>query len=82
MRTLAGLIAGVLLATLIPLPAAAAPPPVWTHSASDRLFAGTPRPAGAPAAIDLYAARNETEAAQIAVRPTSAVTGVSVVPAR
>lgn len=80
MRILAGLIPGVLLATLIPLPAQAAPPPVWTHGASDRLFAGTTRPANAPTTIDLYAARNETEAAQIAIRPTAATTGVSVAP--
>ncbi|GAA1589993.1 hypothetical protein GCM10009789_49520 [Kribbella sancticallisti] len=78
MRILAGLASGVLVATLIPLPAHAAPPPVWTHSAADRLFAGTTKPANAPAAIALYAARNETEAAQIAVRPTAAITGVSV----
>lgn len=80
MRTLAGLVAGALLAALVPLPAHAAPPPVWTHSAADRLFAGTARPAGAPTAIDLYAARNETEAAQLAIRPTAALTGVSVTP--
>lgn len=80
MRTLAGLVAGALLAALVPLPAHAAPPPVWTHSAADRLFAGTARPAGAPTAIDLYAARNETEAAQLAIRPTGALTGVSVTP--
>ncbi|MFI6678584.1 hypothetical protein [Kribbella sp. NPDC050470] len=73
MRIPAALLSAVLLAAALPLPAAAAPPPVWTHNASDRLFPGTTRPAGAPTSIDLYAARNETEAAQLAVRPTAAV---------
>ncbi|MGW1343966.1 discoidin domain-containing protein [Kribbella sp. NPDC002412] len=78
MRISAALLSAVLLAAALPLPAAAAPPPVWTHNASDRLFPGTTRPAGAPTSIDLYAARNETEAAQLAVRPTVAVQNVSV----
>ncbi len=78
MRKSAALLSGVLLAALLPLPAQAAPPPVWTHNASDRLFPYATRPANAPASIDLYAARNETEAAQIAVRPTASTSGVSV----
>ncbi|GAA0612959.1 DUF4091 domain-containing protein [Kribbella sandramycini] len=75
---LATALSTVVLSTLLPLPAQAAPPPVWTHNAADRLFADTARPAGAPATIDLYAARNETEAAQIAVRPTASTGNVSV----
>ncbi|TDD55441.1 DUF4091 domain-containing protein [Kribbella antibiotica] len=78
MRKSAALLSGVLLAALLPLPAQAAPPPVWTHNASDRLFPYATRPANAPTSIDLYAARNETEAAQIAVRPTSSASDVSV----
>ncbi|MET7282244.1 glycoside hydrolase domain-containing protein [Kribbella sp. NPDC005582] len=78
MRKSAALLSGVLLAALLPLPAQAAPPPIWTHNASDRLFPYATRPANAPTTIDLYAARNETEAAQIAVRPTASTSGVSV----
>jgi hypothetical protein len=78
MHRVAGLLPAVLMTTLLPLPTQAAPPTVWTHSAADRLYAGTTSPARASTSIDLYAARNETEAAQIAVRPTSALTGVVV----
>lgn len=46
----------------------AAPPAVWTASAADRVFSSSARPAGAPSAITLYAARGEQEAAQIALR--------------
>ncbi|MGZ0149131.1 discoidin domain-containing protein [Kribbella sp. WER1] len=78
MRTPAALLSGVLLAALLPLPATAAPPTVWTHNAADRLFPYDARPANAPTAIDLYAARNETEAAQVAIRPAAAVQNVSI----
>ncbi|WP_405063869.1 discoidin domain-containing protein [Kribbella sp. NBC_01505] len=78
MRKSAALLSGVLLAALLPLPAQAAPPPVWTHNSADRLFPYATRPANAPTSIDLYAARNETEAAQIAIRPTASTDNVSV----
>ncbi|MFC9687663.1 glycoside hydrolase domain-containing protein [Kribbella sp. NPDC056951] len=78
MRKIAVALSTVVLTALLPLPAQAAPPPVWTHNSSDRLFPYATRPAGAPTSIDLYAARNETEAAQIAVRPTASTSGVSV----
>ncbi|MDX3006011.1 discoidin domain-containing protein [Kribbella solani] len=78
MRTSAALLSGVLLAALLPLPANAEPPSVWTHNSSDRLFPYDTRPAQASSTIDLYAARNETEAAQIAIRPTADVQNVSI----
>ncbi|MFC0627501.1 glycoside hydrolase domain-containing protein [Kribbella deserti] len=80
MRILRLVLPGLLLLGLTPAPAQAAPPPVWVHNASDRLFTSSLRPNGAPTSIDLYAARNETEAAQIAVRPATAVSGVFVEP--
>ncbi|GAA1597604.1 hypothetical protein GCM10009804_62560 [Kribbella hippodromi] len=78
MRKSAALLSGVLLAALLPLPADAEPPPIWTRDSSDRLFPYETRPAGASSTLDLYAARNETEAAQIAVRPAADVQNVSV----
>ncbi|MFI5732315.1 discoidin domain-containing protein [Kribbella sp. NPDC051587] len=78
MRKLAVALSTVVLTALLPLPAHAAPPPVWTHNSSDRLFPYATRPANAPTSIDLYAARNEVEAAQIAIRPTAPTDNVSV----
>ncbi|WP_431931207.1 glycoside hydrolase domain-containing protein [Nonomuraea jabiensis] len=53
---------------------AAAGARIWIASAADRVFS-TSRPAGgAPTSIALYAARGEQEAAQIAIRPSSAAT--------
>ena len=63
-----------------PRAAAAAGPTVWILDAADRPFSSSTPPGGAPAAIELYAARNDYEAAQILVRSASAQSGVSVTP--
>jgi hypothetical protein len=58
--------------------ATAAGPAVWILDATDRPFTSTTEPSTAPTSIQLYAAGDDTEAAQILVRSTSAQTGVSV----
>lgn len=57
---------------------AATGPSVWILDAADRPFTSTTEAATAPASIQLYAAGDDTEAAQILVRSASAQTGVSV----
>lgn len=57
---------------------AAGGPTVWILDATDRPFTSTTPPGWAPTGIELYAARNAYEAAQILVRSGSAQTGVSV----
>lgn len=62
-----------------PAPAHAAPTvQLWTLSSADRVFSTSQRPLGAPASITLYSARGEQEAAQIAVRSSSAEALTSV----
>ncbi|WAL73016.1 discoidin domain-containing protein [Kitasatospora sp. YST-16] len=73
------LIASALFAGLAQVPAFAATPSVWIQSASDHIFSSSGRPSAPVTGIALYAARNEIQAAQIAVRSTSDATGVSVV---
>ncbi|YCK37892.1 discoidin domain-containing protein [Actinomadura sp. ATCC 39365] len=69
----------VLFASLfVAVPARAAALSVWVQSAADRAFSSTTRPSGAPASIALRAARGESEAAQILVRPSASATGVQV----
>jgi hypothetical protein len=63
-----------------PFAAAATGPSVWVLDASDRPFTSTTEPSTAPTSIELYAARDDYEAAQILVRSTAAQTGVSVTP--
>lgn len=70
---MSGLLASVVLLLGLPVPAqAAATAQVWTHSAADRIFSTTPLPPGAPSSVALYSARGEQEAAQLAVRSSSA----------
>jgi glycosyl hydrolase family 123/3-keto-disaccharide hydrolase len=80
-------VAGVLVAVgamvLLGLPGAAraaASAQVWTASAADRVFDTSTLPPEAPTSVDLFAARGEQEAAQLAVRSASgeALTGVTV----
>lgn len=75
----AGMLAAVLLVSLLPAqPAYAAAPSVWIQNSADRAFRTTTMPAGAPTAISLFAARNEVEAAQILVRSGVALSNVYV----
>ncbi|MFI6318928.1 discoidin domain-containing protein [Nonomuraea sp. NPDC050556] len=71
-------IAVLFLPFLLVQPAQAAALTVWTQDSADHSFASSTKPAGAPASVALYAARNEYQAAQILVRSSSAQTGVSV----
>ena len=57
---------------------AATGPAVWILDGADRPFTSTTEPSTAPTSIQLYAAGDDTEAAQILVRSASAQTGVSV----
>ncbi|WP_103963640.1 glycoside hydrolase domain-containing protein [Nonomuraea solani] len=62
----------VLLELIAVAPAhAAAGLRIWTASAADRVFSTSPPPSSAPTSIDLYSARGEQEAAQIAVRSST-----------
>ncbi|WP_146616647.1 discoidin domain-containing protein [Kitasatospora sp. SolWspMP-SS2h] len=71
---------GLLLAPLAPGPAAvaAAPPSVWVESGYDHVFSSSVTPSRPGRTVDLAAARNETQAAQIAVRSGSALSGLRV----
>ncbi|MFI7702038.1 glycoside hydrolase domain-containing protein [Nonomuraea sp. NPDC049480] len=63
----------VLLELTVATPAHAAPAVrIWTASAADRVFSTSQPAKSAPTSIDLYSARGEQEAAQIAVRSSSA----------
>ncbi|GGQ06332.1 MULTISPECIES: discoidin domain-containing protein [Streptomyces] len=73
--SLSALLLSVLAA---PQAGAADAPTVWILDATDRPFTSTTPPGWAPTRIELYAARNAYEGAQILVRSGSAQTGVSV----
>ncbi|GAA2792476.1 hypothetical protein GCM10010441_17130 [Kitasatospora paracochleata] len=68
----------MLFALIAPVPAFAATFSVWVQNGSDRVFSSTPVPTAPATAVTLYAARGETQAAQIAVRSGSSVDGLSV----
>lgn len=51
---------------------------VWVQNSADRAFASSTMPEQAAQKIELYAARNEYEAAQILVRSSAALTGLTV----
>ncbi len=70
--------ASVLFVALFPPGVARAAPQVWVLNSADRAFSTTTRPANALSSISLHAARDESEAAQILVRSTTALSGVSV----
>lgn len=70
------LIFALLFTALTPLSARAAGSEIWVQNGSDRVFSSSARPAGAPGAITLYAARGENQAAQIAVRSGTAASTV------
>ncbi|MFL6072997.1 MAG: discoidin domain-containing protein [Mycobacteriales bacterium] len=75
------------LASLAAVRAVRAAPPavaagavtVWVQDGSDRPFTSSTPPPGAAGSVALYAARDDTEAAQILVRSPAAVSNVSVV---
>lgn len=69
----------LLISLFAPVPAQAADLSVWVQSAAERAFSSTTRPAAAPTAVALHAARGESEATQILLRSTAAATGVQVV---
>ncbi|MFK0233895.1 discoidin domain-containing protein [Streptomyces vinaceus] len=84
-RSLRLLMCLALSLSAVPLAVLAAPqagaadgPTVWVLDATDRPFTSTTPPGWAPTGIELYAARNAYEGAQILVRSGSAQTGVSV----
>ncbi|MGW2545792.1 discoidin domain-containing protein [Kitasatospora sp. NPDC001574] len=81
MRAVVPSLVGLLLAALIPGTAAAVEPPpsVWVASGYDHVFSASPAPDRPTRAVGLFAARNETQAAQIAVRSGHRLTGVQVV---
>ncbi|MFB7469460.1 discoidin domain-containing protein [Kitasatospora sp. NPDC056184] len=76
----------LLVAALVPGTAAVeaaaepAPPSVWVESGYDHVFSSSPAPSRPARAVDLAVARNETQAAQIAVRSGTDLTGLHVVP--
>ncbi len=76
--TAVGLVALSLLTAQQVLPAGAAAPVVWVVNNADHVFSSSARPAGAPAAIELDAARGEAEGAQVLIRPDSKLTGVQL----
>ncbi|MGW2255676.1 discoidin domain-containing protein [Kitasatospora sp. NPDC001660] len=80
LKSSAFLIFPLLLTLLSPVRAFADTLSVWVQSGSDRVFSSTPVPAAPETAIMLYAARGETQAAQIALRSGAGATGVTVVP--
>ena len=51
---------------------------VWVQNSAGRAFASSTMPEQAAQKIELYAARNEYEAAQILVRSSAALTGLTV----
>ncbi|MGO4636599.1 glycoside hydrolase domain-containing protein, partial [Streptomyces sp. 2RAF24] len=57
---------------------AAAQPSVWVESGADHVFSSSPAPQRATRAVSLFAARNEVQAAQIAVRSGDTLSDVSV----
>ncbi|MFF2659034.1 discoidin domain-containing protein [Kitasatospora sp. NPDC058032] len=72
-------LAGLVLASVLPGQAgAAAPPSVWVASGADHVFSSSPTPQRPTGGVTLFAARNEVQAAQIAVRSAAALTGLSV----
>ncbi|MFC9329761.1 discoidin domain-containing protein [Kitasatospora sp. NPDC057015] len=80
-KALVPLALGLLLLASTPATAvAAAPPAVWVASGSDHVFSSSGVPDRPTGAVSLFAARNETQAAQIAVRSGSTLTGLRVVP--
>ncbi|MEV4160910.1 hypothetical protein [Nonomuraea dietziae] len=68
----------LIISTLLAVPARAAALSVWVQSAAERAFSSTVRPSGAPSSVALWAARGESEAAQILVRSDTPLTGVQV----
>jgi len=51
---------------------------LWVSNPLSKVFPDTPMPRGAPKKIVIWCARNEFESAQIAVRTSSALSGVTV----
>ncbi|MFF9645360.1 discoidin domain-containing protein [Kitasatospora aureofaciens] len=81
MRVLIPSLIGLLLTPLSPESAsAAAQPSVWVESGYDHVFSSTPAPYRPTQRIDLFAARNETQAAQIAVRSGTQLNGLQLLP--
>ncbi|MFF8770174.1 discoidin domain-containing protein [Kitasatospora sp. NPDC015120] len=84
MRVLIPSLTALLLAPLPPLvtaASAATAPSVWVESGYEHVFSSSPAPSRATdQRVELHAARNETQAAQIAVRSDSALTGLRLVP--
>ncbi|GAA1699004.1 hypothetical protein GCM10009745_51880 [Kribbella yunnanensis] len=76
--TAVGCVALGLVAAQQTLPASAAAPVVWVVNNADHVFSSSTRPAGAPATVELDAARGEAEGAQILIRPDSRLTGVQL----
>ncbi|MEV4060681.1 discoidin domain-containing protein [Nonomuraea dietziae] len=68
----------LIISTLLAVPAHAAALSVWVQSAAERAFSSTVRPSGASSSIALWAARGESEAAQLLVRSDTPLTGVQV----
>ncbi|MFC5666073.1 discoidin domain-containing protein [Kitasatospora misakiensis] len=58
--------------------AAAAAPSVWVADGADHVFSSSPVPERPANAVTLFAARNEVQAAQIAVRSSATLTSLSV----
>ncbi|MFD9596381.1 discoidin domain-containing protein [Kitasatospora sp. NPDC059973] len=53
---------------------------MWVESGYDHVFSSSAAPGRATPRVDLFAARNETQAAQIAVRADAQLTGLHLVP--
>lgn len=72
-------LACLLLSALVPGQASAAvTPSVWVESGYDHVFSSSSVPWRPNGNVALYAARNETQAAQIAVRSENRLTGLQV----
>ncbi len=72
-------VACLLLASALPgQAAAAAPPSVWVADGADHVFSSSPSPGRPVNAVTLFTARNEVQAAQIAVRSGQELTSLSV----
>ncbi|MEV7780078.1 discoidin domain-containing protein [Kitasatospora sp. NPDC088351] len=71
--------AALVAASVLPGQAgAAAPPSVWVASGADHVFSSSPAPQRPTGPVTMFAARNEVQTAQIAVRSGGSLTGLSV----
>ncbi|MFB7470298.1 discoidin domain-containing protein [Kitasatospora sp. NPDC056184] len=78
-RASTAVLAGLVAASVLPAQAgAAAAPSVWVASGADHVFSSSPAPQRPSGGVALFSARNEVQAAQIAVRSGGALSALSV----